>query len=268
MNFKLKLPAATYCVAGSLVIMLSSFSYFLRSGAAPTGYTGADGVYCTSCHNSFGLNTGAGSVTVSGLPASGYTPGTTYSFSLKITHTAANRKRWGFSMIAVNSSGQPVGSFSGSNPNATDLGGGEYGHAPAVTTSNSASYTFANLSWTSPANPTQADQQITFYYTGNAADGTGGSNSDYIYAGTLTVPVLATTTTYRFTGNGLWSDPANWQNGQIPPVIISGNAEIIIDPDLNGECVLDGSQTVSTGASFKVMDGKRFRISGNLQLNQ
>ncbi|MFM2358225.1 MAG: hypothetical protein RLY16_217 [Bacteroidota bacterium] len=254
-----------YLFSFIILLTLSSFTLLMRSSLPPTGYTGANGNYCTSCHSSFTLNSGGGAVSISGIPSE-YTPGTTYTFSLTISHGSANRKRWGFSIAARNSNNQSTGSFSGTNANA-GANGNEYSHSPAVTTTNAATYTYTNLKWTAPANPTAADQNITFYFAGVAADGTGGSGSDYVHSGTFTTSPLALSTTYTFIGNGNWSNPANWQNGQIPPAILTGTDAIVINPAGAGECILDVSQTVNIGTSFTVVTGKNLRILGNLSIN-
>ncbi|HEY8691045.1 MAG TPA: choice-of-anchor V domain-containing protein [Chitinophagaceae bacterium] len=103
------------------------------SSQPPQGYTGATGAYCTSCHSSYSLNNSGGSVSTTGLPSANYTAGTTYNFSITTTHSVADRKKWGFSIIALNSAGSPVGTFSSTNPNAA-LNGSELSHFNAVAT--------------------------------------------------------------------------------------------------------------------------------------
>ncbi|MEP7163627.1 MAG: PQQ-dependent sugar dehydrogenase [Ferruginibacter sp.] len=71
---------------------------------------------------------------------------------------------------------------------------------------------------------------------------------------------------YTFTGNGNWDVAANWSNNAIPPATLPAGAEIIIDPVLNGECVLNIPQTVSAGAKLTVSVGKKFKINGNLTI--
>lgn len=73
-----------------------------------------------------------------------------------------------------------------------------------------------------------------------------------------------TARTYFFTGNGNWSDPANWTNNMVPPTTLPLGEHIIIDPVAGGECVLDVSMTITSAGSITVMAGKRFRIPGNL----
>ena len=72
---------------------------------------------------------------------------------------------------------------------------------------------------------------------------------------------------YTFTGNGNWSVAANWRNSLIPPSVIRDIDQIIIDPLVAGECVLDVNQTINTGANITVVAGKKFRVPANIQVN-
>jgi len=185
-----------------LMVILTVFSSFIISlhkpffsSAAPTGFTGATGGYCIGCHGGNALNSAGGSVSVSGLPTGSYTAGTAYNFSITSTHSAANRGRWGFAIAARNSAGVQVGTFSTTNPNAS-VNGNELGHSNAVATALQSSYTYNNLTWTAPAAPGPNDANITFYYTGNAANGTGSTAGDFIYAGSISNVVLPVTLSY------------------------------------------------------------------------
>ncbi|MFY7963504.1 MAG: choice-of-anchor V domain-containing protein [Chitinophagaceae bacterium] len=167
-----------------VVLLQSGVKSVSSSSQPPTGYTGATGNYCNSCHSGLPLNAAGGSIIVTGLPTGGYTPGATYPLSLKISHNAPNRRRWGFSIKAVNTSGAAIGSFTTTNANAS-VNGTELAHNNAVTTSNASNYTYANLNWIAPAS---AGGTVTFYYAGNAASGLGdGTSGDYIYAGSTPV---------------------------------------------------------------------------------
>ena len=248
----------------TLVALLSSFAVLIHSAAPPQGYTGVNGEYCTSCHATNPLNNPGGSVLATGLPDS-YTAATAYAFSINTSHSASDRKRFGFSIVAVNKDGAFTGSFSTTNPNAA-LNGSELSHHNAPTLATTVqSYTYDNLTWTAPVNPAPADQTITFYYVGNAANGNGSSTGDFIYAATKTINLVMT---YTFTGNGNWDNAANWSNNTIPPSTITGNATIVIDPPADGECVLNVEQHISSGTNLVVKEGKRFRIAGNLIINQ
>jgi Reeler domain len=242
-----------------IVLGTSSFASLIHSLAPPEGYTGADGVYCTSCHLGNPLNNAGGMVAVTGLPDNNYTAGAAYNFSITATHSAGDRKRWGFSIAARNSLNQDAGTFSSTNLNAA-VNGAELSHSPAVTTLSQSSFTYDNLTWTAPANPGINDNKITFYYAANAASGSG-SSGDYIYAGTKAVSLALL---YTFTGNGNWNNPANWSNNIIPPASVSGNASIVIDPPNGGECVLNVMQQIGGAVNFTVKQGKKFRILGGL----
>ena len=72
---------------------------------------------------------------------------------------------------------------------------------------------------------------------------------------------------YKFIGDGNWDVPSNWLNNTIPPAVLTGSAEIIIDPVVNGECVLNVVQQINNNAKLTVKLGKKFRVIGNLIIN-
>ncbi len=71
---------------------------------------------------------------------------------------------------------------------------------------------------------------------------------------------------YLFTGNGNWSNAANWRNGLMPPATLPAGAEIIIDPLISGECTLDVPQNIAAGGKVTVQSNKKFVINGNLTI--
>jgi hypothetical protein len=75
-------------------------------------------------------------------------------------------------------------------------------------------------------------------------------------------------TKYRFTGNGNWSNTANWKDELIPPATLLAGNEIIIDPPGNGSCILDIPYNLSPGAILNTLPGKNFVIQGNLSIQQ
>ncbi len=72
--------------------------------------------------------------------------------------------------------------------------------------------------------------------------------------------------TYKFTGNGNWTDTTNWQNKIMPPPIVPNGDSIIINPVTNGQSILNTSQTLSEGSHLQVNAGKKLIIPGQLQL--
>jgi len=160
-------------LCGSLLISAD----YTRSGLAPGGYTGAEGSTCITCHGGNPINALGGSVVINNLPAT-YTPGITYDLSVTIKHATATRTRWGFALKAV-SGGNAVGSFSENSPNAyINTADREIGHSNAPFTGPSSTYTFTNLRWTAPSNPTPSQQLINFYVSSNAV----GNDGDFIYS--------------------------------------------------------------------------------------
>ncbi len=80
-----------------------------------------------------------------------------------------------------------------------------------------------------------------------------------------TTPVLSSTT-YTFTGNGNWDVASNWQNSLVPPDSVTAGSQIIIDPVIGGECVLNKYYKLSPGATLTVVSGKTFRIPDYVQI--
>ncbi len=74
-------------------------------------------------------------------------------------------------------------------------------------------------------------------------------------------------TVYTFIGAGNWNIEGNWESNIIPPVVLSGCTQIIINPAGSNECLLNiPLQIIPAGTSLTVMPGKRFRIPGKLQI--
>lgn len=188
----------TFVVAASLVCMSYTVTKILNDPDAPVSYTGAPNAntgvvrYCNNagCHEDFALNNAGGAVTATGLPTK-YIAGTTYNFSIQITHATATRLNWGFAIKAVNTTNNWLsGTFTTTNANASLKGTAgttitqqtrELSNASAPSTAATTTYTFTNLSWTAPAVPTVNDANIRFYITGNACDGGGDEVGDYVY---------------------------------------------------------------------------------------
>ena len=173
---------STYLLLAIVLCTVAGVAGIQNSFKPPTGFTGANGSDCTGCHGGNSVNASGGSITQTGLPTVTYIPGQTYNFSLTITHGAANRVRWGFSIAARNSANQTVGTFSSTNPNAA-TNSDELSHFSAVSTGAQSSFTYNNLQWKAPITPGSNDNLITFFYAGNAGNGSG-SSGDFIYKAT------------------------------------------------------------------------------------
>ena len=70
---------------------------------------------------------------------------------------------------------------------------------------------------------------------------------------------------YIFIGSGNWNIEGNWEGGLIPPIVLSGCTQIIINPVGTEECLLNiPIQIIPPGGSITIMSGKKFRIPGQL----
>jgi len=69
---------------------------------------------------------------------------------------------------------------------------------------------------------------------------------------------------YTFTGNGNWTDAANWSNNTIPSTTSPSGSVIIISPISGGECVVNVPVSISSGIKIKIENSKQLRMSSNL----
>jgi hypothetical protein len=262
---KILFPCLLMITAWVFIITHSSFKSPYSSFRPPTGYTGVNATFCNACHSGNPLNATGGLVFVTGLPTGTYTPGQQYNFSITIAHSAANRQRWGFSIIALNAAGTPVGSFSSNNPNAA-LNGNELSHLNAAVSALQASYTYNNLSWTAPASTNGNNQSITFYYVGNAANGLNNSGGDFIYSGTQSVTAAqppCTTNNWTGTVSTAWENPANWSCGVVPDstMNVTVQAPAVNYPVVNSIAYCK-SITTSQGVQVVVSQDKKLFVTG------
>lgn len=183
-----KLPAILGSAASVLCLLLLTGA-IVNSGGAPSGRTGAPGALTcadTGCHAGNPLNADGGSVAIT-APSS-YTPGTPVDLTLRVERSGA--ARFGFSVTVQDENGDMVGAWEPVNGEGTAFS--EFGtdashltHAPAVNVADEHSW---QLRWIPPA---QDAGPVTFYAAGNAANGAQGSNGDFIYTTSLSLPAAA-----------------------------------------------------------------------------
>ena len=182
---------AVFAISLIALIGLSKTSHnYSRVSASANGptpsHTGGPGeANCTACHTDFPVNSGTGSVTLSGIPAN-YLPNQT--FSITATTAQADAVIYGFQLTAIDSSGTTVGTFGlpSQNPPQMQILNGivdgdirQYvehtvdGIIPTMFGSKTWSFT-----WTAPS---QRKGKIGFYLAGNAANSDGNTSGDYIY---------------------------------------------------------------------------------------
>jgi hypothetical protein len=72
--------------------------------------------------------------------------------------------------------------------------------------------------------------------------------------------------TYTFTGNGNFTEAANWQDELVPPYNTIIADEIIINPAGNGECILNVPLRIRSGGKLTLVTGKKLKINSNLRV--
>jgi uncharacterized delta-60 repeat protein len=92
----------------------------------------------------------------------------------------------------------------------------------------------------------------------------GGAFTQYRGYQRLRLARIKAPYTITIKGDGNWSNPANWPDGQVPATIEPGE-EIIIDPE-GGVFTLDMPVTALPGSTIKVASGKQFILNGNLTI--
>ena len=162
------------------------------SSGPPNGFCGDPPLFnnCTQCHTSFPVDSGIGSVTVSGLPAT-YELGTTYALTVTVEDAEPARARWGFEMTVIDEVG---GLQAGDFANLTGMtqisaGAGDardyIKHTSSGTFQGQGASASWDIEWTAPATNVGA---VHFYFAGNAANNSLTNSGDYIYTGDIAVP--------------------------------------------------------------------------------
>ncbi|MCC6251166.1 MAG: T9SS type A sorting domain-containing protein [Bacteroidia bacterium] len=189
MALKTKLVASAVVMAVMGFIIFSTTAYTNNAGKA--GYTGSPGeTTCRNCHNSFNLNEGDGSISISSPDLTGweYQPGTTYTINVTVRKPGVSK--YGFGFEALLSSGANGGLINTSSSNnaktmSASISGNTRTNAvhkqPNNTGADSLVFTF---NWTAPAAGTG---DVTFYAVGNATNSSNTNAGDYIYSTSLIV---------------------------------------------------------------------------------
>jgi hypothetical protein len=167
---------------------------FAFAEGPPAGVNGDPGdPTCVICHNTSALNSGEGSITIGGVPTSGYVPGTTYQMFVQDTTTDESRKRWGFELDAlVAKKNDNAGSLTITDEGNTQLTSGGGVNPKRVYVEQTLQGTFEGqtggakwtFSWTAP---TTNVGNITFYCASNFSAGCGTDQCGEIHTATLTV---------------------------------------------------------------------------------
>ena len=176
------------CVFTTIILLVSLLSNGPKASASASGpspsHTNAPGEdNCTACHVDFPVNSGSGSVRIAGVPKT-FLPG--QQMNIKVTTSQKDGVDFGFQMTAIDDLGRPAGTWSLQDTMQTQIVEGLVGsdlrqyveHTSAgIVPTEFGSKTWFFI-WSAPA---QFVGKVSFYAAGNAANGSGGTDGDYIY---------------------------------------------------------------------------------------
>ena len=168
--------------------LLFAAKAYTNADGPPARNTGAPGeTTCaqSDCHNDFPLNSGTGSVGITGLPDQ-YTPGTTYDLTVTVART--EQVVGGFQLTV-----KKIDNSRGGNLTASTTNGTKFASNPPITSpqylehrqERVGSTATWNTQWIAPA---AGSGTVTFYVAGNSANGNEEREGDRIY--TNSFPVL------------------------------------------------------------------------------
>ncbi|MFM2207942.1 MAG: hypothetical protein RL213_1917, partial [Bacteroidota bacterium] len=176
-----KLLIALAPIAGFALLTAGTMS---DNGKA--GNTGSPGeLTCTDCHNSYAINTGIGSVSLSGITGSQYNPGQLYN--LKVTVRYAGRALFGVGLEALNAAGADGGRLIITDPARTQIktatvsGNVRRNLVHQLNGGARADSMEFNFAWRAPY---KGAGTVTFYFCGVAANANASESGDYVYQGT------------------------------------------------------------------------------------
>jgi len=166
-----------------LILYGNTASGFLSGPIA--GRTGAPNDICndltcnmTPCHDSYGLNTGKATFSITA--PSTYEKGKTTNIVVKFVNS--NTSLHGFEITAMDTTNTKVGTFTSINDTTqTESYLNQYAAHTTIGTAES-SWT---IQWSAPSE--NVSGPITFYAAGNEANGNSLSSGDYIYTDTATI---------------------------------------------------------------------------------
>lgn len=198
---KTLLLTAVLCV---YAILVNNSYVYTRSGTPPPARTGAPGEStCTGggCHVGV-ANTGSGSIDISLQSGGVYFPGDTYDMTVEVNDNS--KQEFGFEMVAIDENGNNAGTFiTGGN---NKVGVQTFGNRDYIGHRNSSSTNSFSFQWMAP---TEDVGMITFYASGNAANGNNSTSGDLIYTNELSI-LLTNIPTYtpEKLGLNLFPNPA------------------------------------------------------------
>jgi FG-GAP-like repeat len=234
-----------------LLFGVSLFSSKLtKTNAASAGpsasHTNAPGEdNCTSCHTSFAVNSGLGTLSISGLPIN-YRPGQAYPVS--VTQSDSNGVTYGFQTTSLDNLGKQAGTYTVAGSliqTKTGIVGGNTRTYVEHTVDGIIPVVFGSRSWNFTWNaPATRKGKVSFYVAGNAANSDGSPGGDRIY--TINAPTYSGSAISTFDGDGkadisvfratnnTWYS-LNSTNGNFVQTQFGASGDIITPGDYDGD---------------------------------
>ena len=238
--------------AAGLMIALTAAT---MSDNGKAGVTGSPGeLDCTDCHNSYTLNSGGGSVTLtsSNMTSFMYDPGVTYHMTVTVARSA--NSLFGLGVEALDASNNNAGTLVITNSAQTQIktktvsGVVRRNVVHQLNAGSSAGSHAFNFDCTAPASNIG---NVTFYFAGVAANGTGNENGDYVYVGSQIIA-------YN-TNNGVFS-VGNSKNLNVFPNPVLDHFTLDFNVENSGPVDINlynmNGQLVSNLASKELSSGK------------
>lgn len=180
-NKLLKLSVFLFFVGLFLAFGLKGARVKASAGGPDPRSTGAPGEQtCASsaCHLGSPVNSGSGSVSLSGIPAN---YALNQEYTITVTVSQSGRSTFGFQATVIDDQGREVGTFTagaGTGLIASPVGNNLRRYVRHTTPKETANQGVWTFRWKAPS---QSAGRVTFYAAGNAANGDTTQSGDLIY---------------------------------------------------------------------------------------
>ncbi|MBI1184917.1 T9SS type A sorting domain-containing protein [bacterium] len=219
-NAKLYQTLAAVALLTAPLLLMSNFN---GPPQAVSGSPLENGMNCTFCHTG-APNSGGGSIAISGVDA--YVPGQTYTIEVQITDQ--NSGMFGFQLTALTDNNKQAGTLkAGTHTKLYKWSSNTYIEHNAPVKDGKFSF-----EWTAPATD---EGTVTFYASGNAANGDNSSFGDHIY---VTKQSAMSATAVEDIAGSVFSLYPNPSNGRVTIAMNEGkqltNVQVV---DMQGKIV-------------------------------